>query len=184
MKATVSVVNTTQRLNQGGRVITVDLDQRLALPASPDLMTESEWLSVSNAIKGLRAVERPMDGAELAKAMTRSAAIVDRPSYETYREWQGSEGNTTGVAAQSTAPNAFESFFSTIANWEGSVHFDRPMSTRVILFSAAPIQQSYAVDIRGAWYTRWPANNILADHTTPVPHIMSGPENGNLRGSR
>lgn len=171
MKLTYGITNTTQRLNQGGRVSLVNVTNRLSLPAAPALLTDSQWLAVSNGLRSQVNMEPPYDGADFSHPKTRSCVVVDRVNYENFGEWQGSEGNTAGAASAASAPNAFDAFWATVGHWPGRSHLPRGMSTQVIILSQTPVAQSYSVDVRAAWYTRWPTLNILSNHLVPIPSV-------------
>lgn len=172
MKMSVGLTNTTKRLDQGGRVAILETSNRISLPKSPELMSDGEWDSVMNGLRSQMNMEPPYDGADFAHPKVRHCSVVDRTKYESFEEWNGSLDNIVGAATAAAAPQAFGRFWNTIGHWPGGPQNDRKMSTMVFIFSQSTTTNTYSVDLRGAWYTRWPTTHIISNHLKDIPHLM------------
>lgn len=180
MKASFALVNVTKAQDRCGRVTIGEIQDRVKMSGTPSVMTGTQWDSLLEGVRSLPTMERPIDGGGNGRTLTRSTAVADRMIYETFFEWKGSEGNpgSAGVTDISTAAgkSLFDLFFGHIGTWTGSTHGSRPMTTRVIIFQPTATPQNYSIELRGAWYTRWPSTNVVAAHERPIPAVEAAPE--------
>jgi hypothetical protein len=154
MKAGVSLVNTTQLLNRGGRIFTLHANQRIRLTAAPSAFTVADHTALDQTIKAFPST-REHDGAEFGRPSELSTTVVDHPAYETFSEWRGTD--------------TIDEFFSTFAIWPGSIPDSRPMSTVLISFQPPAVTQTYTITARATFYTRWPLDTIVGQAQTPIP---------------
>lgn len=154
MKCGVSIVNTTQRLNVGGRVTILNANQRFLVPAAPSAMTQAQWSAFADEVVGHPAAVS-MGGADFTHPKLIVSHPVNGPEYSNYDEWKGT----------STADN----FASHWAIWPAGVPDARPMSTIVLVFEDPPVLNTYVLSMMAQYYTRWPINTILGQHMRPTP---------------
>jgi hypothetical protein len=153
MKAGVTIINRTPRLNQGGLVTIVPVNQRMLFPAAPSVMTSGQWVDVVEDLKSMPE-SRSYDGTHFANGKTIFCHPVATTPYLEYQNWLGTD--------------SFDGILSSIGVWTGSSENARPMSTVAIIFDTAGAVNNYQVRARGHWYTRWPTGTILGQHMKPV----------------
>lgn len=154
MKMTVSAINTTQRLNQGGRLYTLNCDQRLLFNMGPGGFTAAEADTFfASVVQHPDAAAR--EGDNFARAHAFTCSVVDGPAYERFEENDGAL--------------ALNDFGAHIAQWTGSAHRARPMSVVIFAFESPPVTQTYTLSANGAWYTRWPLNTVPGRMMQPIP---------------
>jgi len=163
LKTTCRITNITQRVNQGGTVFVGELDQRLSLPDNPSTMTSAQWQAVLEGIMGLSAA-KAVDGLEFARSLERSVGIADSADYEGFNNFFGTQ--------------SLDNFASHWSVFPGSAHMQRPMTTRFAIFSPTSVVNSYMVEVKAQFYTRWPTGHLLADHMKPIITVSPSPPKG------
>jgi len=152
-KISLHTVNTTSKLNLGGRVYIGVFDQRLKFPNTPSLMTQAEWQTVFDTLIGHPNTMEitTMHGMGVKKL----CHVVDTPDYENYETHVGSINADT--------------FFAHIANWTGSNELTRGMSTTVFIFDQPPVTQNLLHTVRAQHLTRWPVDTVLGQQMKMTP---------------
>lgn len=154
MKASAMVLNSTQLLNRGGRVYTLNTDQRLLLPGLPSTYTAGNCDTIFDSIVQ-HPHTQPWDGTDFGVPRTHCATVVDTPSYERFEENDGQL--------------SIDQFATHIGQWTGSAHKPRPMSTLVLALESPSAAQVYTLAWHGKWYTRWPLSTVAGRLQTPIP---------------
>lgn len=154
MKFGLSVLNRTQRLNQGGGVHVLNFNQRMDFPAAPSAMTQAQWGAVFTTVRA-HPNTVAYNGDQFHQQRTFVAHPTSTPDYNSYGEWVGTQ----------TA----DQFFEHLAVWAGSTRDSRPMSTIAVIFDSPAIAQTYDLRARGHYYTRWPLSTILGQNMKHVP---------------
>jgi len=154
MKCGVSVVNTTQFLNRGGRVYHLNADQRVRLAAAPSAWSVAQFGSAfETLIAHPRTIEG--DGAEYGKPREFISHVVDQSRYNDFAEWNGTA--------------TLDEFYLHTAVWPASAPSDRPMSTTFLCFDAPATTNTYTLTARGVFYTRWPLDTVPGQCHQKVP---------------
>lgn len=152
MKGSISIVNTTKRLDMGGNVYVGHFNQRLVTPNAPSLMTEAEWNTLLDGI-----VSNPDTVAYSGAAFEHEHRWVSHPSnqvnYIDYNPY------ISTLTADQYAQRVFTYGTS----------FQRPMSIIAIVFEDPPIKQTYSMAYEASWYARYPLTNLVSRAMTPVP---------------
>jgi len=154
MRCSVGLVNTTPMLNRGGRVFTLNANQRFALLAQPTLMTAAQWLTFASEVRS-HPNTKAHDATTFGKELHMVAHTVDQTEYLCFNEWMGS------VTA--------DVFASHIAIWPSAGVRERPMSTVVILVDPVSTTNTYTASVHAEYYTRWPLNTVMGKHMKPIP---------------
>lgn len=155
MKATLGILNTTQRLNQCGRVFAVNLHQRVVLPTTASSMTRSQWDDLANNLRALPDA-KAYSGPELgAKTHHWSCFPTNNTNYLDYLPWE-------------TALTVNE-FTARVADPNGATLQSRPMSTIAVVIDTPTTQQNYNFIFHGMWYARYAISSIMARAMRPVP---------------
>jgi len=154
MKAGLSLVNTTQLLNRGGRVFYLNSTARLFLPNSLSGMSNGNLLGVMDAICSHPKCQA-YDGTDFSKPLEFAAEVVDTTAYHQFNSWEGSETS--------------DEFWTHISTYPGSAETTRPMSALFIVIDSTSVQQTYTATAYGSWYTRWPVESILGQAQRPIP---------------
>lgn len=154
MKLGVSLVNTTQALNRGGRVWLLPLDQRLRLPAAPSVMTAAQWTAVADALIA-HPSSHDCDGTHFGTTREAHSHPVDEVEYKRFLPWEGT--------------HTVDEFWSSCCVWPAFNPKSRPMSTMIAVFDSPPTTQSYTALVHGTFYTRWAVDTVLGQSQTPIP---------------
>lgn len=154
MKLGVSLVNTTQALNRGGRVWVLPLDQRLRLPAAPSVMTAAQWGAVADALIAHPSAH-DTDGAHYGTTREAHSHPVDEIEYKRFLPWEGT--------------HTVDEFWSASCVWPAFNPKPRPLSTLVMIFDSPPTTQSYTALVHGTFYTRWAVDTVLGQSMSPIP---------------
>lgn len=158
MKAGLSVVNTTPLLNRGGRVYTLNCEQRLLFPAAPSTLTATQLDAVFDSV-----TQHPHthvhDGTDFGDAKHMSCVVCDTPAYENFEENDG-------------APNV-DNFLEHLAQWPTSGNERRPMSCVIVALDIPANAQTYTFEFTGRWYTRWPLSTVAGRLQTDIPVASS-----------
>jgi hypothetical protein len=155
MKASLSLVNTTQNLNRGGSVWRANLNQRIDLPAAPSAMSLAQWTAVRNEITGHPDTVQVSANDFAVAPQTLVAYPADSTAYHAYRDWK------TGITT--------DEYFEYLAQWPTSSYRQRPMSTLVYIIGSQTVVNNYTVTARVTNYTRWPLDSIPGRQSKPVP---------------
>lgn len=154
MKMGATLTNTTPILNRGGRVYTLNSDQRFLLPAAPTLLTAADCDTIYNSI-----VQHPNtlvhDGSHFGDTKLLNCTVVDVPAYENFVANPGAL-DITG-------------FGSGVASWTGFNREARPMSCVAYVFDVPANAQTYSLQAEGKWYCRFPLNTVAGRVQTPIP---------------
>ncbi len=161
----VVLANTTPVLNRGGRVYTLNSDQRFLLPASPAVLTAADCDTIYNSV-----VQHPNtlvhDATHFGEAKVLCSTVVDVPSYENFTPNPGALDNV--------------GFGSSIASWTGFTREQRPMSCVVLVFDIPANAQTYSIAAEGKWYCRFPLATVAGRIQTPIPTASSSAVNSIL----
>jgi len=160
MKASMTLINTTQNLNRGGSVWQANLNQRIELPAAPSSMTLAQWNAVSAELRAHPEtvecsandfVHHPEKGGQPPLI----AYPSDHTAYHAYESWK------TAVT--------LDEYFSYFAMWPGSPYRNRPMSTLLYIIGPQTVTNNYTVSVRVSGYTRWPVDTVPGRQGRIVP---------------
>ncbi len=154
MRCSVGLVNTTPMLNRGGRVFTLNANQRFALAGQPSLMTEAQWLTFAAEIRS-HPNAKAHDATTFSKELHLVSHSVDQTEYLSFNEWMGS-----------VTPDVYASH---IAVWPAAGIRERPMSTVVIIVDPTSTTNTYTASVHAEFYTRWPLNTVMGKHMKPIP---------------
>jgi len=168
MKASLTMVNDTQRLNQGGKVYTLVANQRLRIPAPASTMTQAEWNTLMDEIIA-HPHTRAHSGADFVTPKTLVCHPSNIPDYTDFKEFEGTSTVDGFWAGISTAPSPGPVL--------GGVN-KRPMSTIFVVFEPPAVDQTYTVTARASWYTRWPLDTIMGQSMKPIPTAPLSTING------
>jgi hypothetical protein len=169
--ASFDLVNTTQLLKMGGRVFTLALDQRLALPGLPSSLSGEDWNNIFNTL-----VSHPHTKARSAQDFARPYRMSCHPVDQTlYDHFAVHRGHLT-----------FDEFFAHIGTWSAEsfalgTEADRPMSTVVYLLDNAPESQAVAFAARSQHLTRWPVASLQSTLVKPSPTGSAGKVAANIK---
>lgn len=160
MKASVDLVNRTSFLNRGGPISSLNLTQRMLLPAAPSAMTYDQWNTWYTDLLAFNK-NHPLDLADFGKPRHMYCQIVDDPRYNDYDE-------NTGV-------KTLDEFFRHVSVWLGATGTDdRPMSTLIYLIGQQTQSQALYITARGTFYTRWPVTTVPGQAQRNVPVAPPG----------
>lgn len=169
MKAGLSLVNTTPLLNRGGRVYTLNCEQRLLFPAAPSLLTAAQLDTVFNSV-----TQHPHthvhDGTDFGDAKHMSCVVCDTPAYENFEENDG-------------APTV-DNYLEHLAQWAASGNERRPMSCIIVALDIPANAQTYTFELTGRWYTRWPLSTVPGRLQSDIPVANSQTLNSAHASSR
>jgi hypothetical protein len=152
--ATAEVVCTTQRLNVGGRVYVLNLDQRLDLVDAPSLLTVANADTLFESI-----VAHPKTKVHAMEHFTSprkfSVTPVDNNHYEEFFPHRGTLTE--------------DQFFTHFAQWPTLVsHQAHPMSTVIVAVDKPPATQSLTYTVHAQSLTRWPVHTVTGQLMTKV----------------
>jgi hypothetical protein len=172
MKAGASLVCTTPVLSRGGRVYTLNCEQRLLFPAAPSAFTAANCDTVYNSI-----IQHPHthvhDATDFGEPKHLTCVVCDGPAYENFEENDGAL--------------AVDDFCAHIAQWGGGSPSDnerRPMSVLIYAFDIPANAQTFTFELTGRWYTRWPLSTVAGRLMTPIPVGTAAQVNGALAAAR
>lgn len=161
MKASLSVTNTTAYAGRGSTVIYANLDQRLALPASPATMTAFQWNDVFNDLLAYPS-SVTCNGGIFATPHTMVSHMVDSTSFHDFVSWKG-------------AYSSASQFMDHLAEWgaNDTASRIRPMSTMVMMFDTPSVDQTYFVTVDANFYTRWPVDTLQGQSMKTIQPISA-----------
>lgn len=154
MKMTTGLLNSSQKFNLGGRLYTLNCDQRLLFNLAPSAFNVAECETLYASILQ-HPDAKPHEGGDYHNEKTHTCTVVDPPSYERFEENDG--------------PLSVDAFGAHIAQWPNSTHRGRPMSIVIFALDFPPIAQTYTFSSTGHWYTRWPLSTVPGRLMTPIP---------------
>lgn len=154
MKCGVTIQNTTQMLNRGGRVFVFNCASRVRVPAAPSTWTPVQFNTVFDQLAAM-PTSQECDGAHFGEGKHNYCHVVDNTRFEDFDEWLGTY-NT-------------DDFSRHVMIWPGATVADRPMSTIFIMFDSPAIGQTYNISTRATFYTRWSVDTVLGALAKPLP---------------
>lgn len=161
MKAGVTIVNVTKRLDVGGRIYVLNANQRFSLPAAPSAMSAANWSSLADEIIA-HPHTRAYTGGDFITPKTFVCHPVSDPDYTAFTPWTGTE--------------LLDPFCAHWAIWSGTTALRRPMSTIAIVIDTFPDASvnDYSFSMRGSYYTRWPLASVPGQNQKPIPTGPAG----------
>jgi len=158
MKASLTLVNTTKRLDMGGRVYTLVANQRTSFP-EPITASQADWNTFMDEIIA-HPHTRCWSGADFQSPKTFLAHPSNTTDYLDFNTFQGT-----------LTPNGFSRVVGDDPN-----PLPRPMSTIYVVFEVPSATNDYTATARASWYSRWPLESILGQSmkdmpTAPQEHI-------------
>jgi hypothetical protein len=182
--ATLEVCNVTKRLDVGGKVYSLVLDQRLVFPGSPiagaEGMTLEQWHEMFDSL-----VQHPKtkshSGENYTKPKKHSSVPVDNTDYDNFFQHRGVLNFVDFAKHIGTWPNP-----GSLLDNESQI--SRAMSTIILMVDTPPADATYEFSAHAQTYTRWPVTTVTGRLMKPVPvgdqRTVVAERSGGTRGMR
>lgn len=164
MKLGATLVNCSNMMKKGGRVIYLNSTQRLpSRVALADQTTDrKEFTDILNAINA-SPYSKVTSGDQLSTPQQIIAHPIDQMAYNVFRPFWGT------LALHDYFDTVFSPPTDALAD-----QFLRGMSTIAYIIEPTAEVQDYTLTIRAAWYTRWPLASVPGQSMQNIPTAPAG----------
>lgn len=156
MKFGVELTNFSKRIDQGGAVYVLPMENRLEVPVDPLTMTETQWQEEYNKLVSHPRVQT-YNGMHFAKGHRWHGHVVDDVAYHQYLKWSA----TPDFNGAKLVPFA----------WLGADLAPKAFSMFAFMFppAGAANENSYALTIKTAHYFRYALDTVPGSSMREVP---------------